>query len=213
VERVRTIEKIIEEALIKLGLLKPRAPAPAPKPKEIEEREEEARRSIVKPPQEPAPTPLQPPPSPPPPPPREPQPPPPTWSPPPPYPEEPTPEKVEEWRREMQEYARREWEATETALRKYGGFAVIFDNEPPGDRLARFQQMLININVNTRGLCVYGGGYRWYDYWNAYVYTVLASFSNDCGVKEECKRMIRGAIETAFSGYYREVVEYRGECI
>ena len=212
-ERVRTIEEAIEEVLVRLGLLKPRAPAPAPKPRDIEEKEEEARRSIVQPPTEPTPTPPQPPPAQPPPPPKEPQPPPPTWSPPPPYPEEPTPEKVEEWRREYEEYARREWEVTEYSLKKHGGYAVIFDREPPGDRLALFQQMLVNINVNSRGLCVYGGGYRWYDYWNAWVYTVLATYSTNCVIVEECKRMIRGAIETAFGGLYREVLEYRGECI
>jgi hypothetical protein len=212
------VEEVIEEILVRLGLLKPRAPAPqAPKPKEVEEKEEEARRSIQESPREPTPTPPQPPPAqpppPPPPPPREPQPPPPTWEPPPHYPEEPIPEKVEEWRREYEEYARREWEVTEYYLKKHGGFAVIFDREPPPDRLALFQQMLVNINVNTRGLCVYGGGYRWYDYVNAWVYTVLATFSPSCSIQEECKRRIRGAIESAFSGLYREVLEYRGECI
>ena len=212
-ERVKTIEEVIEGVLVKLGLIKPRAPAPAPKPKEVEEKEEEARRSIVQPPTQPAPTPPQPPPPPPPPPPpEEPPPPPPTWSPPPPYPEEPTPEKVEDWRREIQEYARKEWEATEATLKKYGGYAVIFDSEPPPGRLALFMNMLLNIQSNTRGLCVYGGGYRWYDYWNAWVYTVLATFSPSCSIQEECKRMIRGAIESAFSGLYREVLEYRGEC-
>jgi hypothetical protein len=174
-------------------------------------KEEEARRSIQpQPPLEERPPP--PPPAQPPPPPREPQPPPPTWTPPP-YPEEPTPEKVEEWRREYEEYAKKEWEVTEYYLKKHGGFAVIFDTEPPADRLARFQQMLVNINVNTRGLCVHGGGYRWYDYWNAWVYTVLATYSTNCIVQNECKRYIRSAIESAFSGLYRDVLEYRGECI
>jgi hypothetical protein len=209
VERVKSIEEVIEEVLVRLGLIKPRAP----KPRDVEEREEEARRSIVQPPPSPLPEEPQPPPSQPPPPPREPQPPPPRWEPPPSYPEEPTPERVEEWRREMQEHARREWEVTEYYLKKYGGFAVIFDREPPSDRIARFQQMLVNINVNTRGLCVYGGGFRWYDYLGAWVYTVLATYSTNCIIQEECRRMIRGAIETAFGGLYRDVWEYRGECI
>jgi hypothetical protein len=167
VERVRTIEEVLEEVLIKLGLLKP---------------------------------------------PREPQPPPPSWEPPPQYPEEPTPERIEEWRQEYAKYAKKEWEATETALKRYGGYAVIFDREPPADRLALFMNMLLNIQHNTRGLCVYGGGFRWYDYINAYAYTVLATFSASCVTQEECKRMIRGAIESAFSGLYRDIWEYKGEC-
>jgi len=69
VERVRTIEEIIEEALIKLGLIKPRAP----KPRDIEEKEEEARRFVERPEPTPEPTPTPRPPPPPeaPPPPRD----------------------------------------------------------------------------------------------------------------------------------------------
>ena len=134
--------------------------------------------------------------------------PPPEYVPPPPYPEVPTPEAIEEWEERMREYARQEWERVEQALRQYGGYAVIFKVEPPSDRITMFMNMLVNINVNTRGMCVYGGGYRWYDYWNAWVYDVRATWSPSEDVKRECKRHIRAAIESAFAGYYAEVREY-----
>ena len=132
--------------------------------------------------------------------------PPPEYVPPPPYPEVPTPEAIEEWEERMREYARQEWERVEQALRRYGGYAVIFKTEPPPERLAMFENMLLNININTRGMCVFGGGYRWYDYLQAFVYDVKATWSPS--MVEECKRLIRSAIESAFSGYYVEVREY-----
>jgi hypothetical protein len=106
------------------------------------------------------------------------------------------------------EHAREEWERVERALRQYGGYAVIFKTEPPGERITMFMNMLVNINVNTRGVCVYGGGYRWYDYLQAWVYDVKATWSPSEDMKRECKRLIRGAIESAFSGYYTKVREY-----
>jgi hypothetical protein len=66
--------------------------------------------------------------------------------------------------------------------------------------------MLSNIYINTRGMCVYSGGYRGYEYLKAWVYDVKASWSPS--MIPECKRHIRPAIETAFSGYYSEVREY-----
>jgi hypothetical protein len=131
--------------------------------------------------------------------------PPPPYVPPPPYPVEPTLMALEEFQRALREYAREEWERVENALRQYGGYAVIFKTEPSPERLALFENMLLNININTRGACVYGGGYRWYDYLSAYVYDVKASWSPSM---VECKRLIRSAIESAFSGYYTEVREY-----
>ena len=101
-----------------------------------------------------------------------------------------------------------EWARVEEALRRYGGYAVIFRREPPSDRIAMFQNMLVNINVNTRGMCVYGGGYRWYDELKAWVYDVKATWSPNPMMVAECKRLIRGAIEAAFAGYYDEVREY-----
>jgi hypothetical protein len=133
-------------------------------------------------------------------------PPPPQYIPPPQYPVEPTPPALEEFERALREYAREEWERVENALRQYGGYAVIFKTEPPSDRIDMFMRMLTNININTRGVCVYGGGYRWYDYIQAYVYDVKASWSPS--MIPECKRLIRGAIESAFGGYYTEVREY-----
>jgi hypothetical protein len=127
---------------------------------------------------------------------------------PPPYPEVPTPEALKEWEEKMREYARQEWERVEQALRQYGGYAIIFKVEPPSERITMFMNMLVNINVNTRGMCVYGGGYRWYDYLQAWVYDVKATWSPSEDVKRECKRMIRSAIESAFAGYYSEVREY-----
>jgi hypothetical protein len=128
---------------------------------------------------------------------------------PPPYPEVPTPEAIEEWEEEMREYARQEWERVEQSLRTYGGYAVIFKTEPPSDRLAMFENMLLNININTKGMCVYGGGYGWYDYLQAWVYDVKATWAAyDEEMKRECKRHIRAAIESAFAGYYAEVWEY-----
>jgi hypothetical protein len=86
---------------------------------------------------------------------------------------------------------------------------VIFKTEPPSDRITMFMNMLLNININTRGMCVYGGGYRWYDYLQAWVYDVRATWvSYDEERKRECKRHIRVAIESAFAGYYTEVKEY-----
>jgi len=139
-------------------------------------------------------------------PPPPPPPPPPQYTPPPAYPAEPTPIALEEFERALREYAREEWERVENALRQYGGYAVIFRVEPPSDRLAMFENMLLNININTRGMCVFGGGYRWYDYLQAFVYDVKATWSPS--MVEECKRLIRSAIESAFSGYYVEVREY-----
>jgi hypothetical protein len=136
----------------------------------------------------------------------EPPPPPPQYIPPPRYPAEPTPLALEEFERAMREYAREEWERVENSLRQYGGYAVIFKTEPPPERLAMFENMLLNININTRGMCVFGGGYRWYDYVQAFVYDVKASWSPS--MVPECKRRIRSAIESAFSGYYSEVREY-----
>jgi hypothetical protein len=69
-----------------------------------------------------------------------------------------------------------------------------------------FENMLVNINASTRGMCVFGYGYRWYDYLQAFVYDVKATWSPS--MVGECKRLIRGAIESAFSGYYSEVREY-----
>jgi hypothetical protein len=127
---------------------------------------------------------------------------------PPPYPEVPTPEAIEAWRERMREYARMEWERVEQALKQYGGYAVVFKVEPPSERITMFMNMLLNINVNTRGMCVYGGGYRWYDYLQAWVYDVKATWSPDPAMRAECKRLIRSAIEGAFTGYYAEVREY-----
>jgi hypothetical protein len=127
---------------------------------------------------------------------------------PPPYPEVPTQEALKKWEEEIREYARQEWEKVEQALKTYGGYAVIFKVEPPPERLAMFESMLLNININSRGMCVYGGGYRWYDYLQAWVYDVKATWSPSEDMKAECKRRIRAAIESAFSGYYTEVREY-----
>lgn len=132
--------------------------------------------------------------------------PPPQYVPPPAYPVEPTPMALEEFQRALEEYSKQEWERVENALRQYGGYAVIFKTEPPSDRIDMFMRMLTNININTRGVCVYGGGYRWYDYLQAFVYDVKASWSPS--MIPECKRLIRGAIESAFGGYYTEVREY-----
>jgi hypothetical protein len=120
----------------------------------------------------------------------------------------PTREAVEEWRERMREYARQEWENVERALKTYGGYAVIFKTEPPPERIAMFEKMLLNININTRGMCVYGGGYRWYDYLRAWAYDVKATWSPSEDMKAECKRLIRAAVESAFAGYYSEVREY-----
>jgi len=132
--------------------------------------------------------------------------PPPQYVPPPTYPAEPTPIALQEFERALREYSKQEWERVEDSLRTYGGYAVIFKTEPPPERLAMFESMLLNININTRGACVYGGGYRWYDYMKAFVYDVKASWSPS--MISECKRLIRGAIESAFSGYYTEVRGY-----
>jgi hypothetical protein len=135
-----------------------------------------------------------------------PPPPPPQYIPPPAYPAEPTPPALEEFERAMREYSKQEWERVEQALITYGGYAVIFKVEPPSERITMFMNMLVNINVNTRGMCVHGGGYRWYDYLQAWVYDVKASWSPS--MVGECKRHIRSAIESAFGGYYAEVREY-----
>lgn len=164
---------------------------------EIEELMTEAERKLVEERRREAEEPLPPPPPPPPPP---------QYTPPSAYPVEPTPIALDEFERALREYAREEWERVENALRQYGGYAVIFRVEPPPERLAMFENMLLNININTRGLCVYGSGYRGYEYLKAWVYDVKASWSPT--MREECKRHIRSAIETAFSGYYSEVREY-----
>ena len=99
------------------------------------------------------------------------------------------------------------------AFSSYGGYAVVFISRAPSDaQLTLFQQMLLNININTRGACVYGGG------WPTTVlskttgaevgraWVVYASFSPT--MREECKRMIRPAIETVFGGVYDYVIEF-----
>jgi hypothetical protein len=99
------------------------------------------------------------------------------------------------------------------AFSTYGGYAVVFISREPSDaQLSLFQQLLLNININTQGLCVFGGG------WPTPVlskttgatvggaWTVYASFSPT--MIAECKRMIRPAIETAFAGTYDYVIEF-----
>jgi hypothetical protein len=109
---------------------------------------------------------------------------------------------------QLEELARKELEEVEESLREYGGFLIIFREEPPEDRKLMFMNMLNTINWNTRGMCVYGGGFRWYDALDAYAWDVKATWSPSETWKEECKRLIRGAIVSAFTGYIREVREY-----
>jgi hypothetical protein len=99
------------------------------------------------------------------------------------------------------------------AFRDYGGYAIVFISREPSDaQLNLFRQLLLHINISTRGLCVLGGG------WPTPVlskvtgvvvgraWTVYASFSPT--TREGCKRLIRGAIESAFAGTYDYVIEF-----
>jgi hypothetical protein len=101
------------------------------------------------------------------------------------------------------------------AFNNYGGYAVVFISRAPSDaQLNLFQQLLLNININTRGVCVYGGGWptpvlsktTGAEVGKAWV--VYATFSPSPTMREECKRLIRGAIEAAFARTYDYVIEF-----
>ena len=173
------------------------APPPPPPPPEVPPPE-----PVPPPPEVPPPPPPVPPPPPPElpprPPPEEPIRPPEPVPPPPPPPEQVTPPPPES-----------DWEKVLRRVEKYGGFIVIFDEEPPEQRRQLFMYALTNLMVKYR--CVAGGGFRWYDEIKGYAEDV--PFDPTLAVRpqpiiEQCVTWTRAAIEDAYGGYYREVLEF-----
>jgi len=74
---------------------------------------------------------------------------------------------------------------------------VIFEIEPPQDRFTSALNMLLNLNLNTRGNCVFRGGCT-AQLCDIHIYHTSGY--------ERCIDSARAALATAFNGYYREIL-------
>jgi hypothetical protein len=96
---------------------------------------------------------------------------------------------------------------TVDALRRYGGVLIIFREEPTEEMHRLFERMLVNISINSGGLCIGGGGYRWYDSLKAPAWSVIIPVVSETK-KQECVNHVIAAATTAYGGRIHQIITY-----